>query len=53
MLDYIEQNVEDVSGAVLMGSWLGALGDYPLPVMHVSGDLDGVTTVTAVEPVFR
>ncbi|XP_038059607.1 uncharacterized protein LOC119730686 [Patiria miniata] len=54
--DYVASNANQVSGLLLWGSYLTGtnrvLADYPVPVMHLSGDLDGLTRITRLADVY-
>ena len=55
--DYAASNANRVAGILLWGSYLtGAnrdLASYPVPVAHISGELDGLTRVTRFIDTYR
>ena len=53
---YGKHNYEKLRGVLLFASYLtrrNLLKDYPLPVLHISGDLDGLTRITRIVDTFE
>ena len=56
MGDYGLKNYKKLRGVLLFASYLTRghkLQDYPLPVLHISGDLDGLTRITRIVDTFE
>ena len=53
---YISENPDIAQGVMLWAAHLidtGSLAHYPTPVMHLSGDLDGMVEITTIATLFR